>query len=108
MQANFQRNSFRDFAKKKGNDMYLKGRDIEEFLKEEIYETKDGQKGPFIHGEQGVFSRKGCELGRFNMGSTVVLFFEADDGFKFEVKAGQKVKFGDVVGRFVKKEEING
>lgn len=106
MDRKFQKFIYRDFEKKKGKDDFLMGRDLEEFLKEERYDiSKDLQKAKFVQNERGILATKGCELGRFNMGSTVVLFFEADEGFKFEVKEGQKVKYGDVVGRYHKKEE---
>lgn len=45
---------------------------------------------------------KGAEVGGFNLGSTVVLVFEAPgegkDAFKWAVKRGQTVKFGEVLG----------
>ena len=42
---------------------------------------------------------KGAEIGRFNMGSTVVLIFEAPRDFEFQVKPGDKVKLGQSLGR---------
>ena len=44
---------------------------------------------------------KGEEVGRFNFGSTIVLFFEAEKGFYWEVKEGSKVRFGDKLGKFL-------
>lgn len=45
---------------------------------------------------------KGAEVGGFNLGSTVVLVFEAPgegkDSFKWTVKRGQTVKFGEALG----------
>lgn len=38
--------------------------------------------------------RKGEEMGRFNLGSTIVLTFAARPGLKFAVRAGERVKFG--------------
>lgn len=44
----------------------------------------------------GLKFAKGAELGQFNMGSTVVLIFEAPKkDFGFFVEAGQKVKYGE-------------
>ncbi len=42
--------------------------------------------------------RKGEHLGEFNLGSTIVLLFEAPQGFTFNLKAGQKIRFGEPLG----------
>lgn len=41
---------------------------------------------------------KGEEVGMFKMGSTVVLLAEVPKGFQFQDLAGQKVRFGQVIG----------
>lgn len=41
---------------------------------------------------------KGEMLGHFNMGSTVVLIFEAPKDFRFYVQPGQKIKMGEPLG----------
>lgn len=47
----------------------------------------------------GVKIPRGGEIGFFRMGSTVVLIFEANAGFSFAVKPGDKVKLGSQLGQ---------
>lgn len=44
------------------------------------------------------FLKKGDLVGQFNMGSTIVLLFEAPTNFQFNLEAGQKVKVGQALG----------
>ncbi|KAM3939530.1 phosphatidylserine decarboxylase proenzyme, mitochondrial isoform 2-T2 [Leptodactylus fuscus] len=48
--------------------------------------------------QDGIAMRKGEQLGEFNLGSTIVLIFEAPKDFTFNLKAGQKIHFGEAVG----------
>ncbi|XP_063769143.1 phosphatidylserine decarboxylase proenzyme, mitochondrial isoform X3 [Pseudophryne corroboree] len=48
--------------------------------------------------QDGIVMRKGEQLGEFNLGSTIVLIFEAPKDFNFKLKAGQKIHFGEAVG----------
>ncbi|KAH3890766.1 phosphatidylserine decarboxylase proenzyme, mitochondrial-like isoform X2 [Dreissena polymorpha] len=45
-----------------------------------------------------VLITKGDMIGEFNMGSTIVLIFEAPSNFKFSLYAGQKIMFGQPLG----------
>ncbi|XP_068937652.1 phosphatidylserine decarboxylase proenzyme, mitochondrial isoform X4 [Petaurus breviceps papuanus] len=46
----------------------------------------------------GIPMRKGEHLGEFNLGSTIVLIFEAPKDFHFHLKPGQKIRFGEALG----------
>jgi len=43
--------------------------------------------------------QSGDQMGMFKFGSTVVTIFEVPENFKFNIKDGDSVRFGDVVGR---------
>ena len=46
----------------------------------------------------GIPIQKGDMFGEFNLGSTIVLIFEAPRNFQFKVQAGQKVLYGQPLG----------
>jgi phosphatidylserine decarboxylase len=46
----------------------------------------------------GIDFDKGEIFGEFNLGSTIVLVFEAPKSFEFTIKNGQKINFGEPVG----------
>ena len=48
--------------------------------------------------ETQIELKRGEEVGKFNMGSTIVLITEVSQNFKFNIEAGQKVRMGSVVG----------
>lgn len=43
---------------------------------------------------------RGEMMGEFNLGSTIVLLFEAPENFQFTVQGDQKVRFGEPIGQF--------
>ena len=47
----------------------------------------------------GLVIEKGGEVGRFNLGSSVVMFFEAHKDFKFTIQEGQDIRYGEVIGK---------
>lgn len=51
------------------------------------------------HNEAGVRLDKGDPFGEFNLGSTVVLIFEAPKDFALELEEGQHIRYGQLVGR---------
>ncbi|XP_029986338.1 phosphatidylserine decarboxylase proenzyme, mitochondrial-like isoform X3 [Sphaeramia orbicularis] len=46
----------------------------------------------------GVSLQKGEPLGEFNLGSTIVLLFEAPRGFTFNLQPGQRIRMGEGLG----------
>jgi hypothetical protein len=46
----------------------------------------------------GLPVKKGERIGHFNLGSSVVLIFEAPENFEFRVEPGQTVKYGQPLG----------
>ena len=48
--------------------------------------------------EKGINKTRGDYFGEFNLGSTIVLIFEAPKNFNFTIKQNQKVKVGQQIG----------
>ncbi|ESO00123.1 hypothetical protein HELRODRAFT_113493 [Helobdella robusta] len=46
---------------------------------------------------QGIYLKKGKLFGEFNLGSTIVLLFEAPNNFRFAVVPGQKIQYGQAI-----------
>lgn len=47
---------------------------------------------------KGVKIKRGDNFGEFNLGSTIVLVFEAPKNFEFNISEGEKVLFGSQLG----------
>ena len=50
--------------------------------------------------ENGIFLRKGEELGMFEMGSSIVLLFECPQDMKIVKQEGDAVQFGERLSTF--------
>lgn len=46
----------------------------------------------------GVALQKGAAVGEFNLGSTIVLLFEAPKDFSFSLQPGQRIRVGEGLG----------
>lgn len=46
----------------------------------------------------GVEVKKGDHFGEFNLGSTIVLLFEAPQNFQLNVEPGQPLRYGQAIG----------
>ena len=72
-------------------------------------ELRTNEKGRFRMGqftekqlganETGLPLRRGDKVGYFILGSSIVLLFEAPKNFKFLVEPGQRVQFGQPLGK---------
>ena len=65
------------------------------------YDSVTGKFGAFEEKKFDVQVKKGDELGGFQLGSTIVLVFEAPKDFEFKVEHGQKVQVGQPLGHSV-------
>ncbi|XP_068423096.1 phosphatidylserine decarboxylase proenzyme, mitochondrial isoform X2 [Clinocottus analis] len=63
------------------------------------YVAVDGQSLK-LDGEGGVALQKGTAVGEFNLGSTIVLLFEAPKDFSFSLQPGQRIRVGEGLGSF--------
>lgn len=77
------------------------------FLKELTTNKKELQKAgkhldkSFLSAEnsnKGVAVKRGEDFGEFNLGSTIVLIFEAPKNFDFDIIPGEKVFLGSQLG----------
>ena len=58
-----------------------------------------GEEGVVSVERGGVALQKGEAVGEFNLGSTIVLLFEAPKDFIFNLQPGQRIRVGEGLGR---------
>lgn len=73
--------------------------DLQEFGIEELQAINEiNRQGSlssiYLQQENGILVPKGAEMGRFNLGSTVVMFIEVASTPEWLIKEGDKVRFG--------------
>ena len=51
--------------------------------------------------DPAILVNKASEIGTFNLGSTVVMLFEAPDDFEFDLSVNQKIKLGQSIGHVI-------
>ncbi|XP_077533620.1 phosphatidylserine decarboxylase isoform X1 [Haemaphysalis longicornis] len=49
------------------------------------------------HNSEGIRVEKGEPFGEFNLGSTIVLIFEAPRDFSLELREGQRIRYGELI-----------
>ncbi|MCB1177395.1 MAG: phosphatidylserine decarboxylase [Leptospiraceae bacterium] len=57
----------------------------------------------YLYDKVNIFIDKGAELGRFEMGSTVILIFEKDSADLVNINPGEKLQYGTTIAHFKKK-----
>lgn len=57
-----------------------------------------GEGGVVSVDAAGVGLQKGMAVGEFNLGSTIVLLFEAPKDFTFNLQPGQQIRVGEGLG----------
>lgn len=74
------------------------------FIFDERIQTNLALQTPTVYKYKDLFFEKGVELGRFEMGSTIVMFFEKDL-VKLSCTSGEHIKFGDILA-FIQDDKL--
>ena len=113
LKRNFVRNHFKDYTlnEKNEKDKEIKNTLLQKDFLFQKFEnstpslksrknsfSNNAKNNTFTQNQRGVTVNKGDEMGRFNMGSTVVVIFEAEPNFKLDVTVGDRVVYGQRVG----------
>ena len=67
-------------------------------LEKGVASEKGVVSGGGVVSDGGVALEKGEALGEFNLGSTIVLLFEAPEDFSFSLQPGQRIRVGEALG----------
>lgn len=68
--------------------------------KDLVTNTFDIEKKINVRQFEDININKGDQIGMFKLGSTVVMLFEAPQNFKFTVKEGDAVRYGQEFGHY--------
>lgn len=60
--------------------------------------SRGSEEGVVSVPAEGVALQKGAAVGEFNLGSTIVLLFEAPKDFSFNLQPGQPIRMGEGLG----------
>ncbi|CAH2083620.1 unnamed protein product [Euphydryas editha] len=77
---------------------------IEIYSDPELRTNTKGKRNRIEEFENKVSYKKGELFGQFNMGSTIILLFEAPADFKFELNAGERVLVGQALTMATKEQ----
>jgi phosphatidylserine decarboxylase len=94
LKKNYEKLHIKNYDSKKNSSFSL----YKEFPIQRKKNKKNRFSNMFPQSNKGISVKKGDEFGRFNMGSTIILVFEAGEGFKPDVIVGERVVYGQNIG----------
>ena len=75
------------------------------FIFDENIQTNVDNKEISVYKYRDLFLAKGAELGRFEMGSTIVMFFEKDL-VTLSAQVGKHIKFGEILASIERRDKV--